>query len=174
MKKFFSFKIFFWILLIIAIMEGFWIYLSTNLSNRINLPLHSFYDSGEGLVTAEGAWVTPIKVAFPLSTVIIECWKEFGHCWIADATISDNTFLTAGLGLKEISEWNKDYIQTKPSEPLMGCVEESYRLDRKSKIVTYTRRTVKTSDACEGISEEPIVAKLGDGYERLKLYKEIK
>lgn len=166
-------KTLFWIVLLVAIIEGIWIYFSHNLIKRISMSPYSFNDSVDGLVTAEGSWISPIKLAFPLSSVKIECWRDFGYCWFADGTIMDNNYLSVGLDLKEIEEWTDEYIQTKPSKPLMGCVEESYRLDRRSQVVTYTRRTVDTADICEGVSEEPIVAKLGDGYERIKLYKDI-
>lgn len=135
--KFISYKFLFWIILIIAILEGVWIYFSNNLANRIGMSPYSFNDSVDGLVTAEGSWISSIQLAFPLSSVKIECWKDFGYCWIADGTIMDNDYLSVGLDLKEISEWTNDYVQTKPSKPLMGCVEESYRLDRRSKVVTY-------------------------------------
>lgn len=170
--KFLNYKFLFWIVLIIAILEGGWIYLSNDLTKRINMAPYSFNDSVDGLVTASGSWISTTDLAFPLSTVNIECWREFGHCWFADATIMDNSYLSVGLNLEEISRWDNDYIETKPSKPLMGCVEESYRLDRRSKVVTYTRRTVdNTTGMCEGVSEEPIVSKLGDGLERLGIIK---
>ena len=158
-------------------MEGAWIYKSGNLIDKLNLSTYIFYDSGDGLVTAEGSWVSTTRFAFPLSTAVIECWKDFGHCWVADATVFDfgdsTPILAAGLNLKEIAEWTDDYILTKPYVPLTGCVEETYRLDRKSEVVTYTRKTIKTIDTCEGTSTEPIVSKLGDGYERLRIYKQL-
>ncbi len=170
--KFFNYKILFWIVLVIAILEGGWIYLSNDLTKQINMASYSFNDSIDGLVTASGSWISTTDLAFPLSTVKLECWKDFGHCWIADATIMDNDYLSVGLGLEEIARWDKDYIETKPSKPLMGCVEESYRLDRRSKVVTYTRSTVNnTTGACVGVSKEPNVSKLGDGLERLGVIK---
>lgn len=169
----FNFKFLFWVMLIIAVLEGVWIYFSSNLANRMLMAPYSFNDSVEGLVTADGSWISSTQLAFPLSSVKIECWKEFGYCWIADGTIMDNDYLSVGLELKQISEWTNDYIQTKPTSPLAGCVEESYRLDRRSKVVTYTRNTLKTTGTCEGISKEPIISKLGDGLERIRMYKQL-
>lgn len=164
-------KTLFLVVFLVALVEGAFIYFSQDLSDRISLPMYSFYDSENGLITAEGAWVSTEDLAFPLSTVTIECWKQFGHCWIADATIMDfdsgSQHLSSGLELEEIAMWSEDYIETKPSKPLSGCVEEVYRLDRRSQVVTYTRRTVLSKGVCEGVSEKPIVAKLGNGYERL-------
>lgn len=184
MKKI-NYKILFWIFLIIAILEGLWIYYSSNLENTIDMGGYSFNDSIDGLVTAEGSWLSTTQLAFPLSTAHIECWRDFGHCWIADATIMNfeknsltsklfkDNFLSVGLNLKEIAVWNDDYIETKPSSPLLGCVEETYRLDRRNKVVTYTRKTIKTTDMCEGVLKEPMVSKLGDGFDRLNLYKQL-
>lgn len=183
-----NYKLLFWLVLVIALFEGLWIFYSGNLENKISMGTYSFSDSVDGLVTAEGSWISTTQLAFPLSTAYIECWKEFGHCWIADATIMDfeenslpspfsklfkDNFLSVGLNLKEIAVWNDDFIETKPSVPLMGCVEESYRLDRRNKVVTYTRKTIKTTDTCEGVLKEPIVSKLGDGLERLRIYKRL-
>lgn len=164
-----NYKFLFWIVLIVAILEGGWIYLSNDLKKRINMSPYSFYDSRDGLITASGSWISTTNLAFPLSTVKIECWKQFGHCWIADATIMDDNHLSVGLDLKEIARWEDDYIETKPSKPLMGCVEESYRLDRRSQFVTYMRTTVNNpTELCKGVSKDPIVSKLGDGLERLE------
>lgn len=169
--KFFNYKRLFWIILVVAILEGAWIYFSSDLTRRINMAEYTFTDSGGDLVTATGSWISTSDIAFPLSTAEIDCWKDFGHCWMADATIMDNEFLSVGMKLHEIAEWNDDYITTKPSQPLLGCVEETYRFDRKRKVVTYTRSTVDTSGLCEGMSKEPIVARLGDGLERLGVIK---
>lgn len=173
-----KYKLLFWIALIITIIEGVWIYFSGNLINSVGMSPYQFIDlkdsnpPDDSLVTAQGSWISTTNLAFPLSSVKIECWKDFGHCWIADGTIMDNNFLSVGLDLKEISIWNEDFIETKPSKPLLGCVEETYRLDRRSKVVTFTRRTIdNTSESCKGISDEPIVSKLGDGLERIETYK---
>jgi hypothetical protein len=174
-----KYRLLFWIVFTVAIIEGVWIYFSNNLVNRIDMAPYQFIDlknsnpSDDSLVTAQGSWISTTNLAFPLSTVKIECWKDFGHCWIADGTImTESNYLSVGLNLEEIAEWNGDYITTKPSKPFFGCVEETYRLDRRSKVVTYTRRTVdNTSESCKGVLKEPIVSKLGDGLERIKTYK---
>ena len=181
-----KYKLLFWIVLIIAILEGVWIYFSHNLTNRINMAPYSFTDlkdsnpPDDSLVTAEGSWISSnTDLAFPLDSVYIECWKDFGHCWIAHATLMDekkfDPFLSVGLDLKEIAYWNDDFIETKPAKPALGCVEETYRMDRRSKTVTYTRRTIdNTSKTCEGILKDPITATLGNGWDRIDKYKKDK
>lgn len=176
------YRILFCVILLIAIGEGVWIYLSSNLANRIITAPYSFIDLRDDnpleddLVTAEGSWVSSVdSLAFPIDSVSIECWKQFGHCWVAHATLMDeqkfDPFLSLGMDLYEIQYWNDDFIETKPSKPLAGCVEEVYRLDRRSKTATYTRRTINTSAFCEGVSKEPIVAKLGELEDRIKSNK---
>lgn len=168
----------FFIVFVVALLEGFYIYRTKDLSNSVGLSPYSFYDSksetGDSLVTASGSWISSTDLANPLSTVSIECWKEFEHCWIADATIFDfgSPILSSGLNLHEIKYWNDDFIETKPSSPLAGCVEETYRIDRRSKTATYTRTTIKnTGTLCEGIQKEPISSTLGDGLRRIEVYK---
>lgn len=175
--KLLNFKILFWIFFFVACVEAFYIYRSSSPSNTFLLPPYHFYDSkddsSDGLVTASGSWISSqTDLAFPVSTLNIECWKEFGHCWVADATIMDNNYLSSGLTLKEIQYWNDDFIETKPSDPGAGCVEETYRLDRRSKTASYTRRTVDNKTGfCEGIQNEPITATLGDGLKRIEIYR---
>lgn len=176
LRKVFSLKLLFGIVLILAILEGIIIYYIINPVNTYLLPSYYFGDSREngsdGLVTAKGSLISTSDLAFPVQTTYIQCWKEFNHCWIADATLNDNNFLSTGLDLKEIQYWTDDFIETKPASPLADCVEEVWRLDRRSKTVNYTRRTLNNKDEiCEGIQEEPITASLGDGLKRLELYK---
>lgn len=176
MSKLLSYKVFFWVILVIAILEGFLIYSSSKLENIIELPMYSFYDSKKDLVTAQGAWVSTTDLAFPLSTSNIQCWKDFGYCWISTSTIFDfgtgGPMLSGDLDLKEIAYWNDDFIETKPSKPLAGCVEETYRLDRRSQTVTYTRKTVdNTSEICKDIQKDPIISTLEDGFKRLEINK---
>jgi len=183
-----NYKLFFWIILTVAFLEGLWVFNTVNFENKISMGAFSFNDSDDRLITAQGSWISTTQLAYPLSTAKIECWKEFGHCWIADATIMDfeeytlpsplskifkHSNLYVGLNLKEIAVWNDDFIETKPYVPLSGCVEEIYRLDRRSKVVTYTGNTIKTTDTCDSVSKESIVSKLGDGFERLRIYKQL-
>ena len=178
--KLLSYKTLFWLILVVAVLEGYYIYRTSDPSNFFLLPPYSFYDSKESgsddLVSASGSWIpSQTKLAFPVSTVNIECWREFGHCWIADATLTEKDYISSGLNLEEIQYWNDDFIETKPSSPLLGCVEEVYRLDRRSQTVSYTRRTIdNTSAMCEDIQEEPITASLGDGLKRIEVYHNAK
>ncbi|MDO9027971.1 MAG: hypothetical protein Q7U68_03825 [Candidatus Roizmanbacteria bacterium] len=165
------------ILLILGLV--YYIYKISNLTKIITLPPYTFYDSAkegsDGLVTAEGSWIsTNSDLAFPLSTMNIECWKKYGNCWIADATIFKYNYLSSGLNLKEIKYWNNDFIETKPSIPLLKCVEETYRIDRRSETVTYIRKTINQEGLCEGYSKEPITAILDDGLKRIELYEKNK
>lgn len=164
----------FYLFLFVAIIEFIYIYLTHDLTRVVSMSPYYFGDSGNRLVTAHGSWISSqTDLAFPLSTVNIECWKDFGYCWVVDATLMDinGYYLSSGSNLHEIQYWTDDFIQTKPDSPAAGCVEEFYRLDRRSKTATYTRRTINTSGSmCEGISEEPITATLSDGYKRLDTY----
>ena len=177
-RKVLNFKLLFGIVLIVAILEGIIIYYASNPINTFLLPSYYFSDLREsgldGLVTAEGSFLSTTDLAFPVQTSHIECWQEFNHCWFADATLSENNFLSTGINLQEIKYWTDDFIETKPTSSAAGCVEDSYRLDRRSKTVTYTRRTLNNKTGiCEGIQEEPITASMGDGLERLEIYKKI-
>lgn len=78
-----------------------------------------------------------------------------------------NQVMNTILGL--FDKLASEVIETVPSETGFGCVEYTYRLDRRSETVTSTRRTVdNTNEICEGIQDEPIVSKLGNGCERVK------
>ena len=177
-KKIINFKILFIIVLIVALLEGFYIYRLSDQVNNIILPSYYFGDLNEkgsdGLVTAKGSFISTIDFAYPVQTSYIECWKEFNYCWISDASLSKDNFLSMGMNLKEIQYWTDDFIETKPDSLLGNCVEESYRLDRRSKIVTYTSKTLNnTTEFSKGIQDEPITATLGDGFKRLEIYNKM-
>lgn len=172
--KFLNYKVLFYIVLVVAILEGIQIKYSSDSANIVNMPSYSFSDSVGGLVTARGSWVSTTSLAMPLQSVQIDCWKDFNYCWISDGTLYDN-FLSTGLNLHEIAYWNDDFIETAPSQSMAGCVEETYRLDRRSKTVTYTRKTVNNKTGlCQGVQDEPIISKLGSGMERIDMYKKNK
>lgn len=163
------FKYLFFVVLVFAILESGWIYLSSDLTKSILLPPYSLVDSVEGLVIASGSWISTTDLANPIQTVQIECWKDFDHCWIMDSSLTDDKFLSLGSSIEEISKWTDDVIETVPSVTAAGCVEYFYRIDRRSRVVTSTRRTVDNKIGfCEGVQEEPIVMHLGDGLERLR------
>lgn len=164
-----KYKPLFFIVLIIAVLEGLWIYLSSDLTKSILMPNYSLSDSVDGLVTASGSWISTTELAYPMQTVQIECWKDFGHCWFMDGSISDDKFLSVNSDIEEIAKWTNDVIETVPSTTAGGCVEYFYRIDRRSRTVTATRRTVNNkAGLCEGIQDEPIIMHLGDGFERLR------
>lgn len=162
------FKYLFFVALAFAILEAGWIYLSSDLTKNILLPPYSL-SSVEGLVTASGSWISTTDLANPIQTVQIECWKDFGHCWIIDSSLSNDKYLSLGSSIAEISKWTDDVIETAPNSTAAGCVEYFYRIDRRSKVVTSTRRTLDNKTGlCEGINKESIIMHLGDGLERLK------
>lgn len=164
-------KIFCGLLLVVAVFEAATIYYLN--IDYVKLPTYSFVDLGElgGLVTAEGSWVSSEKPESPFQTVDIQCWQNWGNCIIAVATYNhDNNFLSNYVDIGEIAEWTDEYIQTKPAKPMEGsCVEEYYRLDRRSELVTYTRNIISQDDICKG--KEPIVYTLKEGYERFRVYQ---
>lgn len=172
-----NYKVWFVIAFCIALLEGWYIYRVSDLANVMTLPPYMFTDmEQDGLVTAYGSWISSqTDLAFPVSTVYIECRKELGHCWVANATVMESSFLFPGFSLHEIQYWNDDFIETKPSDPGLGCVEETYRLDRRSETVSHTRRTIdNVTGLCEGIQEEPITATLGHGMKRIEVYRNSK
>lgn len=170
-RRLLNIKLFFLIILVVAIFEGVIIKSMSNPVNNFLLPPYSFYDSGD-LVTAQGSFLSTTYLANPVQTSYIRCWKDFNTCWIAESTVSDNNFLSTNLDVQDIRYWNDDFIETEPYTPLAGCVEESYRIDRRSKTVNYTRRTlVSKEELCKGVQKEPITATLGDGLKRLEIYK---
>lgn len=163
-----KFKKAFFVILIIALLEAGWIYLSSDLTKSILMPNFMLSDSVGGLVTASGSWISTTELAYPMQTIEIECWKDFGHCWIMDASLSDDKYLSLNSDIEEIAKWTDDAIETVPSVTAGGCVEYFYRIDRRSGTVTATRRTVNNkSGLCEGIQDEPIIMHLGDGLDRL-------
>src|SRR5215211_3577217 len=163
LKKLFNLKVFFIIVLITAILEGLIIFRISDPVNTFLLPPYDFYD-GDDLVSANGSLISTTDLAFPVQTTNIECWKDFNYCFIVVASVMDNNFLFSDLDLREIQYWTDDFIETQPTSSAASCVEEFYRLDRRSKTVTYTRRTLNNKfELCKGIQKEPITAVLGDG-----------
>src|SRR3989339_682147 len=161
-------KTLFWIVLIIAILEGHWIYKTSKPENTTLMPTYSFVDLGKdrGLVSAQGSWVSTTKLAIPLSTINIDCWESLGYCWFSTAQLVDN-YLSSDTDMKEIAYWGDDLIETKPTKSAAGCIEETYRLDRRARVVIFSRRTVdNTTGLCRGIGDEPITANLGEGFKR--------
>lgn len=172
-----NYKVICFVLLAFVVLEALWIFFLKDLTNSIKMLPYSFSDSVDGLVTAEGSWISPIRFANPLSTTTIKCYRDSKICLIADATILDagfkDKYLSSGLKLVIILEWTDGYIQTEPSIPITKCIEESYRLDRKNKVVTYTSTKIDNSERCSDYQDTPKVSRLGDGEERLKIYKKI-
>ena len=105
-----NYKLFFWIILTVAFLEGLWVFNTVNFENKISMGAFSFNDSDDRLITAQGSWISTTQLAYPLSTAKIECWKEFGHCWIADATIMDFEEYTLPSPLSKIFKHSNLYV----------------------------------------------------------------
>lgn len=113
-------------------------------------------------VTASGTWLSNIKLATPIQTTKIDCWRDKGLAIVTDAQLFgpqlfvDNTYY-------EIDKWTDDEITFKDCDASIYCM---YRLhiDRKNKAVTLMRYTKEPkSEGGEGIQNEPIFMHLGDG-----------
>lgn len=170
-KRFFRHKVIIAILLFVIIIQASWIYFSGNWAKLALLPNYSFTDLGEdGLIIAKGSWISTIDLAFPIQTIYLECWKQFNHCWIIDATFDEETkYLSLGSEVKEINRWDRNAIETVPSKTPAECVEYLYRIDRRSQTVTSVRNTIdNTSELCQGIQKEPIISHLADGNKKLQ------
>lgn len=179
--KFLNTKTVLAIIFLIACLEAIYIWRYSSPAKNIILPSYSYYDSRENkddgsdsLVSAEGSWISETEFAYPIFTTSIDCWKDFDHCWVASAYLDDKyNVLSSDLDLHQINYWNDDFIETKPSDPGLGCVEEFYRVDRRSKTVSYTRKTINNTGSCEGIQKEPITSHLGDGQARLDTFNKL-
>lgn len=166
------------VILIIALAGAIlWIKQTSDLRNTITPQTYSFTEV-DGLVTAKGSWVSAdTDLANPLQTLEIQCWESFKHCFVNYSEVSqfesifDFALLTAYSEIHEISRWTPDLIETIPSESGFGCVEYQIRLDRRSKTVTSTRRTISTAGICEGMQDKPIILNLGDGLDRVNQSK---
>lgn len=158
-------KIIIGILLVIVVGEGYFLFSDKVFTNSILLRPYSFTDIGT-FVKAEGSWTSNTQLAYPIQTSIIECYKEFGHCWFTDAAVGDDRFLSLHTQIEKISRWDDDVVETVPSNTGFGCAEYTYRLDRRSKTATSTRRTIDTTGRCKGMQLEPIVLLLSNGSER--------
>lgn len=169
-------RIYIAILLIIAIVEGLYIYRTHDLKKRILLPNYFYYDSlytakeqpNDYYVSVKGSWISDTELADPIQTINLFCYKPTMECTLTDATVqeSNSFFLSTNTDTLEISQWKENVISTKPK--IFACVDYIYQIDRKKEMVTSIRRTTSTSGACNGVKSEPIIMTLGDGYKRIK------
>ncbi len=128
----------------------------------VSLGSFNFYDDGNGYVTTEGTWSSDTKLADPLQVTKIDCWRNWNYCIESNARVS-NGYLNVNTDYWEIADWGQDAITIKDRGTAL-CVNESLRLDRKNKVVTFARATKNPKpDSCAGIQDEPIVMHLADG-----------
>ncbi len=127
----------------------------------VTLGTFSFFDNGN-YVTAEGTWTSDTNLGEPLQVSKLDCWENWGHCIESNARVS-NGYLRVYTDYWELAEWSPTAITSKDRSSAL-CVNESLRIDRKNKVVTFTRATKDPKpDSCAGIQDEPIVMHLADG-----------
>ena len=166
-----------YIFLIISIIVNIFFYYQSNLINRLMPLSYSAYQlsqeklDGE-LFTASGAWISTTPLSRPLQSASLECWKSFGHCWIKTFEVDEKTgYMTQFSELERISIWTDDKIETIPSQTGSGCAEYVYKINRREQTITSTRTTISATGSCAVLDKEPIVMKLGSGYERIENWK---
>lgn len=167
------------LLFVIALLEGWYIYSTYDLKNRILLPSYSYTDSlypqsssssqpEDISVGVKGSWLSDTELADPIQTVDIFCFKPSMQCTMTDAAIqeSNSFFFSTNTTTLEIARWDEREIVTVPNR--FSCVEYVYKIDRKSETTSSIRRTINNSSGlCNGVQGEPIVMTLGDGYKRI-------
>lgn len=128
------------------------------------LDSYNFYDSGDH-VSATGTWTSQTKLAAPIQTSHIDCWREWNHCIHATASI-----LMGGLNVDmtywEAKDWGKDAIVLVDSQAVFGCTTTNMQINRKNKTVTMTKTRIEPKpDDCPGIPDDvyPIFTQLVDG-----------
>ena len=159
-------------LTIIILAEGWFIYKSFGLENRI-IPLHSFiFNNGlveqgfaDTYVSAEGTWISDTSLANPIQSSSITCLRDSMLCIEARGEISNDGYLITDTNLFDIGTWNEREIVTKTDDSAAGCTRYIMRFDRIQKQVIATRTTIKNTDECAGVDNEPIHLYLGDGLE---------
>lgn len=161
------------VLFIVALIEGWIIFVQSKPENTVLLAPYFFSDSqwNGGYFNAHGSWISDTKLAIPVQTIELTCFKDFGYCITADAGLQDN-FLSVGINLSTIETWDSEKIITKAEPSAAGCVTNRIEIDRATKRVISSRVTLDNKTGfCEGIEEKPIVSYLGDGLKRLDVIK---
>ena len=163
-------KILIGFLIVLALAEGWFIYMTYNVEKRI-IPLHSFIfhnsltEQGfaDTYVSAEGTWISDTGLANPIQSSSISCLRDSMVCVEARGEVSNDGYLIVDTNLFDIGTWNEREIVTKPDDSAVGCTRYIMRFDRIQKQVTATRTTIKNTDECSGIDKNPIHLYLGDG-----------
>jgi len=136
---------------------------------QIMMPNYSYTDDGN-YIFAQGSWISTTDLAEPLQTINFECQKKTMTCISVDSTLSqNNTYLSGHVEYIDIDKWNDEEIVSFPS--IFGCVDYTYRIDRKAKTIVSQRTTINTEGTCKAFQKEPIILTLGDGEKRIMMNK---
>jgi hypothetical protein len=147
--------------LLVIILAEAWL-ISYTKKHPVSLGFHNFHDSGN-YISVEGTWTSNTKLAAPLQVTRLDCWRQWNHCIEATAKILDG-HLYVNTSYWEIRNWGAEELTFKDHE-LSLCKVESLRVDRKSKLVTYTNAPKRPKpDSCKGMENDPIVTHMVDGY----------
>lgn len=109
-----------------------------------------------GLITAKGTWMSDTEIANKANTVVLQCWKEFDHCFVSQAEIADYGGLYLGTDLYEITKWGLDEVRA-TSGTAFGCFSYDLTLDRMNQKVTSVRKKIGDDGMCEGTSDKPLM-----------------
>lgn len=145
------------------------------------LPTYIFSDSVPGLVGASGAWTMKGEsLVNKFNAAQVDCFNHYGdtsfvnlkragidipemYCYIAQGDIFDH-MLIADLALFTITDWNPEQVVAE-SDGL--CRKVTLTLDRRAKSVSQTSTLIDSTGLCEGLSPEPQLSYLTDGFKLL-------
>jgi len=157
---------------IVITAESWFIYAIYNVEKRI-IPLNYFiFNNGDGwvsvgyddtYVSAEGTWISDAKLANPIQSSKIICFQDSMLCIEARGEVSDSGHLIVDTNLFDIETWNDREIVTKPDDSAFSCTRYIMRFDRTQKQVSATRTTIKNTDECAVVDNQPIHLYLGNG-----------
>ena len=125
---------------------------------------HKFRNGG--YFKASGTWIFEDgkeKMAFPLQTTEIKCYRNLGICVEVEAYIGYGDMLMVDSELYEIERWDAYEIMTKPYD--YESVRYFLRVNKLHKTVKKYRTTLKTKEDSKGIDIQDKYMKLIDGFE---------
>ncbi len=136
-----------------------------NTVNNLSLPLYSFTDMKTS-VSAKGSFISKTEPDFLPTVTDITCFHQDNFCILNGVTTNFSSLNTSSY-LIPITTWTDNFVIADTGK--IGCIEETYTLDRKMNTVTYNRKTLKTDEYCKDIIREPMTATLEGGAKRLEL-----
>ncbi|HET8562305.1 MAG TPA: hypothetical protein VFM35_00400 [Candidatus Binatia bacterium] len=143
-------------LIIVLVGEGW--FMKSAEKHPVSLGLYKF-DDASSYISVQGTWTSDTKLAAPLQSTKLDCWRQWNHCIEATAQIL-NGRLVVGTTYWEIKDWQANELTFHDRDSSL-CKIESLRVDRKSKIVTYTTAPKQPKpDSCRGFEDAPIVSHL--------------